>query len=96
MIRSKLTSPKNHLDLSIEMDLQSFIQMILEEDYDNEDEKQEWINNKLESLDKLLSHVESIFADFFDLPQILSDAMMNTIDFPELYTNLNQYVIDNP
>lgn len=78
------------------MDIQSFIQTILEEDYDNADDKQEWIDKMLESVSILYDHVESILADSYDLPEPISDSIMNTIDFPLLFSDLQEYCANNP
>ena len=77
------------------MDIQAFIQTILEEDYDNADDKQEWIDKMLESDDILYDHVKSIFADY-NLPEPLSDAIIYTIDVPLLREDLQEYCANNP
>jgi len=77
------------------MDIQSYIQTVLEEDYDNADDKQEWIDKMLESVSILYDHVESILADLYDLPEPLSDAIIHTIDFPLLISDLSEYCANN-
>ena len=80
------------------MDIQAYIQTVLEEDYDNADDKQEWIDKMLESDSILYDHVKSILADskWYDLPEPLSDSIIYTIDFPLLREDLQEYCANNP
>jgi hypothetical protein len=63
----------------------------MEEEFDSADEKQEWIDTRLQSVSNLYEYVESIFADLYDLPESLSNSIMNTIDFPLLFSDLKEY-----
>ena len=88
---TKIDDRKNQFVVSHKMDIQSYIQTVMEEEFDSADEKQEWIDTRLQSVNNLAEYVESIFADLYDLPEPLSDAIMHTIDFPCLFSNLQEY-----